>query len=89
VENGAIVFTSSTGKQFSFENTEWGNGAFTKALVEGLSGKADLFRKGKITIKTLDAYISDRVEELTGGNQSPTTIIPFSIPDFQIGMVYP
>ena len=87
VENGAIVFTSSTGKQYSFENAEWGNGAFTKALVEGLSGKADLFKRGKITIKALDAYVADRVQELTGGNQSPTTIIPISIPDFQIGIV--
>jgi hypothetical protein len=86
-ENGAVVFTSSTGKQYSLEKAEWGNGAFTKALVEGLSGKADLFKKGKITVKTLDAYITDRVKELTGGQQSPTTVIPNSIPDFPIGLV--
>ena len=41
-ENGAVVFTSSTGRQFSLEDPEWNNGAFTKALVEGLTGKADL-----------------------------------------------
>lgn len=35
-ENGAVVFTSSTGRQYSLENEDWGNGAFTKALVEGL-----------------------------------------------------
>jgi len=85
-ENGAIVFTSSTGRQYSLENPEWGNGAFTKALVEGLQGKADLFETGKITIKTLDAYVAERVKALTGGKQSPTTIIPQSISDFPIAV---
>ncbi len=40
--SGAVVFSSSTGNQYSLEKSEWGNGAFTKALVEGLSGKADM-----------------------------------------------
>jgi len=87
VENGAVVFTSSTGRQFSLEDESWGNGAFTRALNEGLSGKADLFGKGKITIKALDAYIADRVKVLTGGKQSPTVVIPRSMPDFPIGVV--
>ena len=86
-ENGAIVFTSSTGRQYSLENPEWDNGAFTKALVEGLEGKADLFKRGSITIKTLDAYITQRVKALTKGQQAPTTIMPGSIPDFPIAVV--
>lgn len=85
-ESGAVVFTSSTGKQYSLEDPSWGNGAFTKALIEGLSGKADLFGKGSITIKTLDAYIAERVKQLTGGKQSPTAVIPQSIPDFPIAI---
>jgi len=87
VEAGAVVFTSSTGKQYSLENAEWNNGAFTEALIEGMNGKADLFGKGRITVKTLDAYIADRVKELTGGKQSPTVVIPQSMPDFPIGVV--
>ena len=87
VENGAIVFTSSTGNQYSLEDLSWGNGAFTKALVEGLNGKADLFGKGTITVKTLDAYVSERVKALTKGQQSPTTIIPNNVPDFPIAVV--
>jgi uncharacterized caspase-like protein len=86
-ENGTVVFTSSTGKQYSRENVEWGNGAFTKSLVEGLSGKADLLKKGTITIKTLDTFVADRIKELTMGRQSPTTIIPNSMQDFPIGIV--
>ena len=87
-ENGAIVFTSSTGRQFSLENESWNNGAFTKALVEGILGKADLFNTKSISYKSLDAYIAQRVKDLTNGRQSPTTIIPQSMPDFQIAMMY-
>ena len=85
-ENGAVVFTSSTGRQYSLEDPAWNNGAFTKALVEGLSGKADLLNRNSISIKTLDLYISQRVKELTNGQQAPTTIIPSSIPDFPIAV---
>lgn len=85
-ENGAITFTSSTGKQFSLEDPAWGNGAFTKAVMEGLSGKAALPGKNKITVKSLDAYISERVKELTKGKQHPTSVTPPNVPDFPIGI---
>ncbi len=85
-ENGAITFTSSTGKQFSLEDPTWGNGAFTKAVMEGLSGKAALPGKNKITVKSLDAYISERVKELTKGKQHPTSVTPPNVPDFPIGI---
>jgi uncharacterized caspase-like protein len=85
-ENGVVVFTSSTGRQYSLEDPEWNNGAFTKALVEGLEGKADLLRQNSITIKTLDLYISQRVKELTKGKQAPTTIVPASISDFPVAL---
>jgi WD40 repeat protein len=83
-ENGAVVFASSTGKQYSFEDSNWGNGAFTKAVVEGINGKADYSSKGKITINMLDLYISERVKELTGGKQTPATAKPQTIPDFPL-----
>jgi len=83
-ENGAVVFASSTGKQYSFEDSNWGNGAFTKAVVEGINGKADYAGKGKITINMLDLYISERVKELTKGKQTPATAKPQTIPDFPL-----
>ena len=86
-ENGAIVFASSTGRQFSLERPEWSNGAFTKALLEGLSGKADYTKKGKISINMLDLYLSERVKELTEGQQTPTTTKPQTIQDFPIAIV--
>ena len=83
-ENGAVVFASSTGKQYSFEDPAWENGAFTKAVVEGISGRADYTGKGRITINMLDLYVSERVKELTKGKQTPATAKPQTIPDFPL-----
>jgi len=60
-----------------------GKCAFTKALVEGLNGKADLFGEGTITVASLDAYISNRVTKLTEGRQTPATGKPVG-PDFTL-----
>jgi WD40 repeat protein len=83
-ENGAVVFASSTGSQYSYEDPAWGNGAFTKALLEGLGGAAIYGSRNSVTVKELDLYLSERVKQLTGGKQTPTTTIPPNIPDFPI-----
>ena len=84
-DNEAIVFTSSSGQQFSLENPDWNNGAFTKALVEGLDGKADLSRNGTITVLNLASYVADRVKELTGGQQTP--VAKGNITNYPIALV--
>ncbi|MBL8483041.1 MAG: caspase family protein [Rhodocyclaceae bacterium] len=84
-ENGVVVFSASTGKQYAIEDPEWGNGAFTKALIEGLSGKA--VTAGRVTFKSLDIYVSERVKTLTRGQQHPTTQAPGGVPDFPIALV--
>jgi len=86
-ENGAVVFSSSTGRQYSQEKPEWGNGAFTKGLIEGLSGKADYKGTGRISVNMLDLYVSERVKELTGGQQTPTTVKPPNVPDFPVAVL--
>lgn len=85
-ENGVVVFASSTGKQYSLEDSAWGNGAFTKAIVEGIGGKADSKGTGRITINMLDLYLSERVKEITDGRQTPTTSKPESISDFPVAI---
>jgi len=85
-EGGVVVFSAATGRQYALEDKAWGNGAFTKALVEGLSGKADFRNKGYVTHKMLDYYISDRVKELTKGKQTPVTQAPGGVPDFPLAM---
>ena len=85
-ENGVVVFTAATGRQVSLEDPAWGNGAFTKAVVEGISGQADFQHTGKITHKGLDYYVAERVKVLTKGRQSPVSIAPAGITDFPIAI---
>ncbi|MEO6039128.1 MAG: caspase family protein, partial [Saprospiraceae bacterium] len=87
-ENGAVVFSSATTRQYALENPAWGNGAFTKALVEGLSGQAKSRGHNNVTVKTLDAYVAERVKELTEGKQSPVTAYPPNVPDFPLALVF-
>ncbi len=83
-DNGVIVFAAATGRQYAQESPDWGNGAFTKAILEGLRGKADYNKSGRITHKMLDLYVSERVKALTEGAQSPVTIVPSGVPDFPL-----
>jgi WD40 repeat protein len=86
-ENGVVVFASSTGNQDSIELSEAKNGAFTKALVEGIGDGRASFGTGRITPSLLDAFVSDRVKQLTGGKQHPTMAKPETIPDFPFAIV--
>jgi len=86
-ENGVVTFASSTGREVSQEDDAWANGAFPRALIEGLGttgskGKADITGKGVITTATLDYWISERVKEITRGSQHPVMIRPPTVPDF-------
>ena len=83
-ENGVVVFASSTGRQESQERQTWGNGAFTKALVEGLRGDADGKRTGSVTMKGLDYHLSVEVARLTDGRQTPVSQAPAGIADFAL-----
>jgi len=87
-ENGIVTFASSQGREQSQERPEWGNGAFTKAIVEGImEGKADLLKNGTITVSQLDAYVVSRVKELTGGTQHPVMTRPPTVSDFPIAVI--
>ncbi len=82
---GQIIMTATTGNAVSIEDPEWGHGAFTKALIEGLQeGKADYDGDKSVSLKEIDLYVTVRVKALTDGRQKPTTIIPESIPDFAV-----
>lgn len=69
-ENDIIGFYSSTASQASAEFSADENGLFTKALIEGLKGKAKN-KDGEITTIGLQKYISDYVNKQTSGKQSP------------------
>ncbi|MFO1272051.1 MAG: caspase family protein [Rubrivivax sp.] len=86
-EMGVIVFSGSAPRQESLEDPAWGNGAFTKALVEGLSGRADFRKEGVVTHKGLDYYVAHEVRTLTQGRQTPVTAVPNGIADFPLAAV--
>jgi uncharacterized caspase-like protein len=85
-ENGAVVFASTTGRQLALEDEAWGNGAFTKALLEGMAGNADFLGTGRVTVNMLDLYLSERVKALTHGQQTPTACKPHTIADFPLAV---
>lgn len=74
-EPGITVMTSSSGNEFSYENPNWGHGAFTKAILEGLDGSADYNRDQLINLFELNLYVTQRVKDLTSGRQHPFTPI--------------
>ena len=83
-EMGVIVFSGSAPRQESLESTAWGNGAFTKALLDGLTGLADSRRVGFVTHVGLDGYVAKAVRALTVGRQTPVTVLPPGIADYPI-----
>ena len=81
---GVIVMASSTGREFSLESNARRQSTFTLALVEGLSGAADYNKDHVIYLNELDNYVSDRVKELTQGQQHPVTARPTSVRSFPL-----
>jgi len=72
---GLVVFAASEGREVAYEEKDWGHGAFSKALLEALSGQADIFRgRREITVAGLEFWLSDRVKELTKDRQHPTSV---------------
>ncbi|MEN8220731.1 MAG: hypothetical protein ABFS56_31145 [Pseudomonadota bacterium] len=69
--HNVIVLASSSGAGVSHEDPSWGHGAFTKALIEGLGGKAIGYNKGVVKLSYLQDYVRERVPELTDNLQRP------------------
>ena len=69
-EPDIIGFYSSTEAQKSNESEQWENGIFTKALLEGIKGKA-VDEEGNITLDALELYIRNQVRQATNGRQMP------------------
>jgi WD40 repeat protein len=80
---GVVVMASAMGREFALESNEHRHGYFTLALVEALSGRA-ANKEGVVYLAALDAYVTDRVKELTGGRQHPVTAKPTSVRSFPL-----
>jgi hypothetical protein len=85
-ENGVVVFSASTGRQVAIESDDLKNGAFTLALLEALSGKADLNSDHSLRITEIESYLYQRVKELTKGLQTPVVAKPGAMQDFPVAV---
>jgi WD40 repeat protein len=70
--SGAIVLSSSTGDELSYERDELQNGVFTEALLQALiSPAADLDNDQQLSVRELSAFVAKSVGETTSGFQHP------------------
>ena len=65
---GVLLYASARGRQFSYERAEWGNGAFTRAMLDGLAGKADREKLGYVDTEELSVL---RAPPSDGHDQGP------------------
>jgi uncharacterized caspase-like protein len=79
-----LIFTAGRGDELSMENVEYKAGLFSYAIQEALSGKADSDGNRMITMQELDAYVSGRVSDLSGGSQHPSTHSREGYADFDL-----
>lgn len=86
VDNGLVVYAAASGRQLSQESSRWNNGVFTKAVVEGLRGKAAYHVGRPITVQMLNLYVSERVKELTAGAQTPIMVTTNKLADFPLAL---
>lgn len=72
--SGSLVIAAASGASYALESAERRNGLFTSCLLEGLTtGRADRDLDGQITVSELRDYVSEMVQQYTGGGQVPTT----------------
>lgn len=71
--SGAIVFSSSKGGEFSYENEKIQNGLFTKSIMNAFtSGDADKNKDGVISTDELRGFVSSEVAKNSEDLQHPT-----------------
>ena len=83
-KNGMLFYASSAGDTKSKEDPTWGNGAFTKALVEAFNGAARKDGDEGLSTRSLDAYLYDAVRKTTDYKQTPVFMNPSGIEHFNL-----
>lgn len=74
LNNGSVIISASAGTEFAYEGNNWNNGVFTYCVIKGLYERlADLNGDSLIRVSELQSYVSENVEILTAGKQSPTS----------------
>ena len=90
-ESSVVVYAASSESELARDEAKWGHGAFTQsAASEGIGeGKATFGERRQITTDMLEFYLSERVKELTDGNQHPVMNRPSLVTDFPLFLAPP
>jgi len=83
-KNGILLYASSSSDTKSREDESWGNGAFTKALVEAFNGAAREEHTEGLSTQELEHFLYKEVRKLTNFKQTPIFINPSGIEHFNI-----
>ena len=71
--SGAVVFSSSKGGEFSYEDSRLENGLFTEEIINAFQkNMADTNGDGKITMEELKSFVLSAVSKSSDGKQNPT-----------------
>lgn len=81
---GVIVMSATIGNELSQDSTEEKCGLFTLALIEALSGKADVNSDKMVHSNELEEYVTERVKLLSKDQQHAITVKPATIRPFQL-----
>ena len=81
-EHGIVVLRAS--RRSSAARTQTAQSAFAQAFTEAVGGRADKDQDGVIHLQELSRYISQRVQELSGGKQAPVIERPRGVRSFPL-----
>ncbi len=83
--SGATIISSAGGTEAAYEGEKWNNGLFTHCLLDGMQSlKADLNGDKKITLSELQKFVSEEVNRLSNGKQTPTYRMENTILDYEL-----
>lgn len=83
-KNGMLLYASSSSDTKSQEDEKWGNGAFTKALLEAFNGAAREEHTEGLSTQELEHYLYKEVRKITNYKQTPIFINPSGIEHFNL-----
>jgi hypothetical protein len=82
---GATIISSAGGTEAAFEGEKWNNGLFTYCLLNGMKSlKADLNNDKIITLSELQKFVSEEVNRLSEGKQTPTYRVENTVLDYDL-----
>ena len=83
--SGVTVISSAGGTQEALEGEKWNNGLFTHCLMDGMvKYTADQNGDRIITLSELQKFVSEEVNRLSEGKQTPTDRVENSQLDYEL-----